>query len=229
MPESAIRFGLQNNANKRSSIWKCWTNSGRGKNDVYVTNRAIGKAMKVSLHESGSWHIAFDSHFLNKEIEGESRLKSDRFVDKWPRPPEISKGCMLALRIIIPEDVITIPITDRDPLSTIWISSPPPGKAIEIVLLFTTPCPDVSNWPGRDSMKAQLLGSFQVESGYRVWLVYYTIDKPTMDARKGTVTLFKSGKAIAQQKRIYRAIILSQAPDGSRILYECNSEISINT
>lgn len=225
MPETSIRFGIRNNANKRSSIWKCWTNSGKGKNDVYVANRAIGKAMKVSLHESGSWHIAFDSHFLNNEIEGES-LRSNRFVDKWPRPREISKGCTLALRIVISEDVITIPITDRDPLSTIWIASPPPDKAIEIVLLFTTPCADVSNWPGRDSMKAQLLGTFQIESGYRAWLVYYTVDKPTMDQRKGIMTLFKSGKALARQKGIYRAIIPSQAPDGSRVIYECNAEIS---
>lgn len=226
MPETAIRFGLKNNENKRSSIWKCWTNSGKGKNDVYVTNRAVGKAMKVSLHESGSWHIAFDSHFLNREIEGESRLRSNRFVDKWQRPHEISKGCRLALRIVISEDVVTTPITDRDPLSTSWISSPPPGKAIEIVLLFTTPCADVSNWPGRDSMKTQLLGTFQIESGYRAWLVYYMVDKPTMDQRKGTMTLFKSGKATVRQKGIYRAIIPSQAPDGSRVIYECNAEIS---
>jgi hypothetical protein len=93
MPETSIRFGLKNNLNKRSSIWKCWTRVGTRKSDVYITNRAIGKALKASLHETGSWHIAFDCNFLKKEVIDESRLTSNRFVDKWPKPPEIGAGC----------------------------------------------------------------------------------------------------------------------------------------
>jgi hypothetical protein len=225
VPETSIRFGLKNNLNKRSSIWKCWTNVGTGESSVYITNRAIGKALKASLHQTGLWHIAFDSHFLKKEVIEESRLASDRFVDKWLKPPEIGAGCTLALRIIIPDDAVTIPISDKDPQSTVWITAPPTGKAIEIVLLFTAPRSNVSGWPGHNSMGTQLLGSFQIENGYRLWIVHYVIDKPAMDPKRGTLTHFKSGKGVAQQNRKYRAIIFSQANDGSRILFESNVEI----
>jgi hypothetical protein len=49
-----------------------------------------------------------------------------------------------------------------------------------------------------------------------------------MDAKRGTVTYFKSGKAAAQQNRKHRAIIFGQAKDGSRILFECIIEILQN-
>ncbi len=219
--KTSIRFGLKNNLNKRSGIWKCWTSVGTGKSDVYITNRAIGKALKVSLHQTGSWHIAFDSNFLKKEVVEESRLTSNRFVDKWLKPPEICAGCTLALRIIIPEDAVTIPISDKDPCSALWITAPPTGKAIEIVLLFTAPHSNFSGWPGRDSMGTDLLGSFQIENGYRLWIVHYMIDKPIIDTKWGAVTYFKSGKAVVQQSRNHREIIFSQTKDGSRILFEC--------
>lgn len=225
MPETAIRFAVKNSSGNRSSIWKCWANPGSGKNDVYITNRAIGKAIKASLHESGSWHIAFDSEFLREEVQEESRLLSHRFVDKWSKPAEIGAGCTLALRIIIPEDAVTIPMSDKDPRSTVWIQAPPSGKALEIVLLLTAPHFNTLSWPGRDSMRAQLLESFQIKDGYRLWIVYYVIDKPTVDPRKGVMTHFKSGNRAMQESRRCRAIIFSQSPDGSRILFECNVEI----
>lgn len=225
MPETAIRFAVKNSSDRRSSIWKCWTNLGNGKNDVYVTNRAIGKALKASLHESGSWHIAFDSNFLREEIQEESRLLSNRFVERWSRPAQISAECTLALRIIIPEDAVTIPIRDKDSRSTVWIPAPPSGKAIEIVLLLTAPHFNTLGWPGRDSMGAQLLGSFEIENGCHLWIVYYAIDRPTMDRRKGVMTHFKSGMQATLENRRYRAIIFSKSTDGSRIFFECNVEI----
>ena len=225
MPETAIRFAVKNSSGKRSSIWKCWANLETGKNDVYVTNRVIGKAIKASLHESGSWHIAFNSGFLREEIQEESHLLSNRFVDTWSKPAEISAGCTLALRIIIPEDAVTSPMSDEDPRSTVWIPAPASGKALEIVLLLTAPYFNTLGWPRRDSMGAQLVGSFEIENGYRLWMVYYVIDKPTMDTRKGVMTYFKSGKRATQESRRHRAIIFSQSADGSRIFFECNVEI----
>jgi hypothetical protein len=225
MPETAIHFAAKNSSDKRSSIWKCWTNLGNEKSDIYVTNRNIGKALKASLHESGSWHIAFDSGFIKDEVQEESRLLSNRFVDKWSKPAEISMGCTLALRIIIPGDAITISVSDKDPRSTVWVPAPPPGKALEIVLLLTAPQPNTLDWPGRESMGTQLLGSFQIESGYRVWIVYYVIDRPTMDTKKGVMTRFKSGKRATQGTRRHRAIIFGQSPDGSRFFFESNVKI----
>jgi hypothetical protein len=110
----------------------------------------------------------------------------------------------------------------------VWIAAPPTGKAIEIVLLFTAPQSNFSGWPGRNSMGTQLLGSFEIENGYRLWIVWYVIDKPMMEAKTGTVTYFKSGRAVVQERRKHRAIIFSQAKDGSRILLECNVEIHQN-
>ena len=66
MPESAIRFTVRNQSGQRAATWKCWSPSG--KEDVYVTCRDIHGALKVSLHETGRWHVAYFEGFFEESV-----------------------------------------------------------------------------------------------------------------------------------------------------------------
>ena len=57
MPKRVLRFGVGDPARRvRATTWACWTN-GSGTKDVYVAARAMAGTLKLSLHETGQWHI----------------------------------------------------------------------------------------------------------------------------------------------------------------------------
>ncbi|MGZ5259125.1 MAG: hypothetical protein ACXWC0_16010 [Burkholderiales bacterium] len=78
--------------------WKIWTPSAPAQNEMYLACRALGE-LKPSLHERGFWHIAFSPEFFESKFNAP---KPSRFMDEWPRPPEIAPGFTLAFRIIVP-------------------------------------------------------------------------------------------------------------------------------
>jgi len=52
VPEHSIRFAVQSRDGHVSDVWKCWTATGAGKRDVYLTSTPLGgSALKLSLHE----------------------------------------------------------------------------------------------------------------------------------------------------------------------------------
>lgn len=138
MPERTVRFAVKDESSgSRSSTWKCWTTVGTGKSDIYLTNRAIGRAFKASFHESGRWHVAFDKQFLEREVDDDSNGSKNRFIDTWPRPQQIGHGITLAYRIVVPRSAVNIPLTGGLRREVSWIPAPPPKKAIEISILIT--------------------------------------------------------------------------------------------
>ena len=113
MPEHSLRFGVVGQPGYRAESWKCWTYHGAGKwRDVYVACRKLGNALKLSLHESGRWHVAFDSQAFS-DVRG-SNAPADRFAGKWEKPAPLIDGLTLACRIHIPWDAATIPDSSLD-------------------------------------------------------------------------------------------------------------------
>jgi len=101
MPEHSLRFGV-GQPGYRAETWKCWTYHGAGKQRcVYVACRGLGNALKLSLHESGRWHVAFDSQQFSQMFE-DANAPPDRFMGKWDKPVPLSAGMTLACRIHIP-------------------------------------------------------------------------------------------------------------------------------
>jgi hypothetical protein len=86
MPKAEVRFCIRTVDGRTTDVWKCWLATGKEKTDVYLTSRPLGHALKLSLHESGQWHVAFDS--AKKDVlfpPGET--PATRFLGKWQRTP----------------------------------------------------------------------------------------------------------------------------------------------
>ena len=67
MPEKSVRFCIADlKKNIRAASWKVW--SPNNKNDVYIACRELKGAVKLSLHQSKQWHIAYDDNFFENKV-----------------------------------------------------------------------------------------------------------------------------------------------------------------
>jgi hypothetical protein len=145
MAQRYVRFGVIDDRGRRASSWKCWAETGTGKNDIYLTCRGLGGVVKASFHETGSWHIAFAFETFPSMFEESDRPPS-RFAKQWSRPAELSPGVILPCRILVPWYATTIPDSAPDPKVT-WVQGAPAGKALEFYIIVTSPATRVTGWP----------------------------------------------------------------------------------
>lgn len=165
--------------------------TGRGKSDVYVTGRSLGSRLKVSLHESGNWHLAYDQQFLQDQTDSESKLRADRFIDKWQRPPEISPGVTLAYRVAIPSGTVSIPQSQPRDQKIVWLTEPPQGKSVWIGVFIAR-----ADW--QPSPPAESLGSFPLDDGTRVWCLHRVNETPGPpdEPLRGSMAPFRAGEGV---------------------------------
>ena len=225
MPEQSIRFGISDGAGNRSATWKCWSPSGVGKHDVYLACRALGGALKASLHQSGQWHIAYSNNFFEENVDDPMHKEKGRFIEKWPRPNEIAPGVTLAYRIVTPWSAVNTPYDENNFKRIHWMPNANKCKATEIDILITRSSTLVSGWPGKHSMNTQLVDSMRLDSGETVWVVYWEIEIPTLPSVKTTPKYYKGkGKEDLQGENM-RMLVFGSEKDGSRVLYDCALEI----
>ncbi|MCK4816797.1 hypothetical protein KA005_13590, partial [bacterium] len=220
MAERSIRFGITDGEGHRASTWKLWTVASGS--DIYLACRALGGKLKTSLHESGSWHIAYTQEAFKEKVEGVAK-QSDRFIEKWPRPKAIAKGVTLAYRIVTPWSSVTSSIGEAERKRKIdWITNAPKPKSIEIDVIITARTTRVTGWPGKRSMGTSLVGSFQLENGETVWVVYKVIDMPDLSsAMKGKVRFYKGMGPQDLKGGNLRPLAYGREQDGSRVVYDC--------
>jgi len=216
--EQSIRFGITDGISKRASTWKCWTHTGTGKSDVYLTHRSLGGVLKASLHQSGAWHIAFSEEYYHENRDALIGSQSSRFIDKW-RPSEIANGITLAFRILTPHSAVSIPIVSLDN-DIFWIPAPATGDAVEVDILITAPNILISSWPGKNSMNTELINSMLLDSGETTWVVYRVIDFPDLGNLKGEPVFFKGKNKDDLATEGLRIIVFGSEHDGSRIIID---------
>ena len=222
MAEQAIRFSVSNQKGFRSATWNCFAQTH--KDDFYLTCREFKGAMKVSFHEIGKWHVGFDEGFLDKNAPKDSPLLIDRLPLKWQEPLELSSGVILALRILVPEYVITVP-KKAEKKSLVWIQSPPIGKTVEILIFLAPPEAKVSTWPGERAMGTKLVGKIEFDSGKKIWVVHMVIDLPPLKhPTRGKATFFRDLTPEEEKGQGLRAIGIGKHEDGSVYLRECSVE-----
>ena len=107
MAQKSIRFGVGSSGSLHGATWKLWTETSGGNSEIYMTCRALGGELKVSLHQSGKWHVAFDQKTYDEKVKGALPSLNSRFVDSWEEPPEISDGMIMAVRIITPMSAVS--------------------------------------------------------------------------------------------------------------------------
>jgi hypothetical protein len=174
MPERAIRFGVADSFTKRrAETWKCFS---PGKRDVYVLCRAIGDLLKLSLHESGRWHMALDSVKFPAMFD-DGQAPEHRFGGKWERPAPIIDGLTVACHICTSLDSVNIQEKELAKDVT-WIAPPSPGELVDVTLFLSDHALASGAWPGRGTMKTKLIGSFKLEGGGEVWIVHRCIPSP---------------------------------------------------
>jgi hypothetical protein len=134
MPKQTVRFGVSGYPGYRAETWKCWTSPGAGKRqDVYVTCRKLDN-LKLSLHESGHWHVAFDKKQFPRMFD-EANAPPNRFLGRWAAAPAIG-DLTLACRIHVPWYAATIQDSSRNK-NIHWIDGAPPPKSIEVLVFLS--------------------------------------------------------------------------------------------
>ena len=81
MKLDAIRFSVGPWNERYSSVWRIWSNPGS--DDVYLGVRALVQYLKISLHKSGKFRVAFTKSYkqiMNADGKG---LYIDRANLKW--------------------------------------------------------------------------------------------------------------------------------------------------
>lgn len=220
MAKRSIRFGITDGEGHRAATWKLWTQIGAGKSDVYLTCRALGSKLKVSLHDYGIWHYAYSQKTFEEKVEGVLAKQKDRFIEKWSRPQSIAEGVTLAFRIVTPWSSVTSPIGETKS-NIIWIPNAPKPKATEINTFISAETMLVTDWPGKRSMGTSLVGSFQLENGEIIWVVYRVIDMPDLSAIKGKAQFYRGMGPQDLEGGNLRISVYGREKDGSRVIYDC--------
>ncbi|MGA2490691.1 MAG: hypothetical protein ABSF99_10995 [Anaerolineales bacterium] len=219
MPEKAIRFGITDGQGHRASSWKLWTPSITS--DVYLACRELGGTLKVSLHQSGNWQVAYSQTTFETDVQGIVPSQKDRFMDKWSRPKPIATGVTLAYRIVTPYSAVTSRIINPGK-NISWIPNCPPPRATEIDIILISPMTPLTGWPGKNKTGTQLIGSYDLLSGESVWAVYWVIDMPNLSpATKGVGGFYRGRSKEDLKTSNLRAFVFGSVPDGSRVIYDC--------
>jgi hypothetical protein len=217
--KSELRFGVSDGAGKRGATWKL--SVGKAAPDVYLACRALQGTLKISLHASGEWRIAYLERAHKKLVDG---LPGDRgrVIREWPRPREFAFGSTLAFRIITPWSVITSDIDPKQDKSVRWITKAARGKAIEIDIIITK-TQQPSGWPGQRSMGTALLGSLPLSSGETVWVVSWEVPMPDY-AAMGPIPMGQFFKGVSwrdlRRGQMLRGLFFGDAQDGSRVVHD---------
>ncbi len=220
MAQRSLRFAIRR-GELRAATWKLWTETGGGQSDVYLACRSLGGALKVSLHESGSWHYAFSQKTFEDRVDGALPTLSNRFVEKWPRPPDLQPGITLAFRIVTPWSAVTTPIGTSGVTDIIWLPNAPENRAKEIDIFLTVPSTLVTGWPGKRSMNTSLIGSVLLENGETVWAVHWTTHMPDFSQTMKGTRFFKGTSRKDLESDGLRMLAFGNEADGSRVIYDC--------
>lgn len=218
MPEYAIRFGVANGKDHRAATWKCWTISGSGKSDVYLTCRSVGD-IKLSLHDSGRWHVSFAAKRIPELFEPGSAPPS-RFAGVWERAAPITDGLTLACRIHTPSFAANIPVSVLEP-SVSWLPVAPVGKSVEVAVFLCDQPQPPNGWPGRHSMNTRQVGTLPLENGGCVSLVWSHCDERPLGLPPAVTPRFARGRSLEDALSPgLRAVAWGEYPDGSIVFTE---------
>ncbi len=224
MPQRSIRFAIRTDDGRTSDIWKCWTTTGTGKRDVYMTSRPLGNALKLSLHEGGQWHVAFDAKKKGELFDPDSAPPT-RFLGKWQRPSAGTDPFVLGARVLFPWSCpMDTPIVG--PADTVWIPCAPERQIVEVaIFLLNVEIPD-EDWPGKRAMETNLVGRLPLEGGGQVAIVRRTY--PMWDAapsKRGTMNYFRD-KSMADLPEANRMVAWGEEADGSITFLESRLVVS---
>lgn len=138
--KNALRFAVGSPTEYRSAIWRMWAE----RDDVYLAARVMGGWIKLSMHRSGIWRLAWTAQ---SGIRAQG--SSDRVGERWQRPPEFRAGWIQGPAVIVPNTGIERPfthVTDAERIPIVWSPTPKPGHKLHFTLLFASADASPESW-----------------------------------------------------------------------------------
>ncbi|MCK4679455.1 MAG: hypothetical protein KAT48_15075 [Bacteroidales bacterium] len=99
----------------------------------------------------------------------------------------------MAFRIVTPYSAVNTPI-DGTPNRITWIPNCTEKHATEIDIIITSFNSNQDKWPGKNKMGTKLIGSYNLNNGETVWIIFWTIPMPDLSALSGKAFQFYKGR-----------------------------------
>jgi hypothetical protein len=162
--KNTIRFAVGSIDEYRSAIWRLWVQG----NDVYLAARVLTGFIKISLHKSGIWRLAWTDA---SGVKAQGSM--DRVEERWQRPQEFRKGWTQGPAIIVPHSGIQSPfrhLPDTDKIRIVWSPVPKPGHQHYFTILFASPQAPNDSWQTVLRAGDVRLGMLNLRNGDKVIL-----------------------------------------------------------
>jgi hypothetical protein len=211
VPEQTIRFAVSS-TDQRAATWKCWNFSNSS--DVYLACRELGGALKVSLHESGTWRLAYLEDFFQESMPDKA---DDRLIMRWPKPPEIAPGYIIAVQIYTPRSSVNTPLENS---SFEFIPAPSEGACVEISILLLTGKATQNSCPGHTRMGTRPIGSMRLPNGDAVSIVYRECQMPDVSFGPVNAHLFRGATTEGLKDANLRMLVFGDRADGCRFIVD---------
>lgn len=153
-----LRFAVGSVEGPRSSTWT--VAAARNSRDIYVGNRANMKDLKLSLHQSGKWRMAYVA----------AQPGVDRVLTRFDPPAEMFPGWRRAASIVVPTAFLRAPFPERAsstarPIS--WWPAPPDGSSFWFEILVA----EAGAGPVIAEDVVGEVGQFPLAGGGGVWVI----------------------------------------------------------
>lgn len=120
----ALRFGVGGPAGRCSASWRI--EGVKNKRDIYIGPRRVFGTVKLSLHESGIWRLAYTA-----QVAAKLGFTQDRVLGRFDQTAEVAPGWRLAVAIEIPESSLSVATQPPAGASKVqWWPAPKPLSAI---------------------------------------------------------------------------------------------------
>jgi hypothetical protein len=223
MANHHVRFAVRSPDGATTDIWKCWTRSGTGKRDVYLTSRPLGNAMKLSMHESGRWHVSF--HMDKKDtLFSPQTIPASRFLGVWDRSSALASPYILGAKVLFPWTSPTMPPREA-PVDTKWLMCAGKGEMVEVSIFLVNVSIGSDEWPGKQAMGAGLVGRMPLDGGGEVILVYRYAEMVKVEIPGNGRPTFFRGQTNADLLEANRTVVWGDSPEGTISFVECRLTI----
>lgn len=123
----SIRWAVGSRTGARSQSWSLFGSAND--DDVYLGPRSQTGSLKLSLHRSGRWRMAWTEEFVKARGWPEG---TNRVLGRWDPPDELRPGWRHAVTVLIPADSV--------------VSDPMPEKKLGKVAFYPAPTGDQAMW-----------------------------------------------------------------------------------
>ena len=166
--KNTIRFAIWNINNVKSNIWRLWVN----KNEIYLGAKNTLHVLKVSLHHSGIWRIAFVKDLKREDME------SDRVIFKWNKPTLVNNWFVSSIGVIVSSINPNIPFKheQREDKRIIFIPEAKEGRRMLFKIYISQPGITEEMFKKNLRFTDILIGNLTKQNGEKVWLIYMEDD-----------------------------------------------------